>query len=57
MQGLSYDVASADGTCTGYNIDSTTENEIIYTWYANTEGVFLFHDMADVYTPGKPAFR
>ena len=38
---------TSDGTSTGFNQDSTTDNEIEYTWYANTEGVFLFHDMAD----------
>lgn len=47
VQGLAYDVASSDGTSTGFNQDSTTSHEIVYTWYANTEGVFLFHDMAD----------
>ena len=47
VQGLSYDVETSDGTSTGYNPDSTTDNEIMYTWYADTEGVFLFHDMAD----------
>lgn len=47
IQGLEYDVMTSDGTSTGYNQDSTTDGEIEYTWYANTEGVFLFHDMAD----------
>lgn len=47
VQGLAYDVMSSDGTSTGFNQDSTTNDEIVYTWYANTEGVFLFHDMAD----------
>ncbi|MCI6004992.1 MAG: multicopper oxidase domain-containing protein [Blautia sp.] len=47
VQGLSYDVAASDGTSAGYNPDSTTSGEIMYTWYADTEGVFLFHDMAD----------
>lgn len=47
VQGLSYDVNTADGSCVGYNSDSTTCGEIWYTWYADTEGVFLFHDMAD----------
>ncbi|MDO4305347.1 MAG: multicopper oxidase domain-containing protein [Eubacteriales bacterium] len=47
VQGLSYDVAASDGTSTGFNPDSTTSREIVYTWYADTEGVFLFHDMAD----------
>ena len=47
VQGLSYDVKASDGTSTGFNPDSTTSDEIVYTWYADTEGVFLFHDMAD----------
>lgn len=99
VQGLSYDVMNSDGASVGYNPDSTTDGEILYTWHAHTEGVFLFHDMADprssqeatnvhglfgaiiveppeakwfhpetgkemksglmadIYTPGKPAFR
>lgn len=47
VQGLAYDVASSDGSSVGFNADSTTDGEILYTWYADTEGVFLFHDMAD----------
>jgi len=47
VQGLAYDVMDSDGTSTGFNRDSTTDHTIVYTWYANTEGVFLFHDMAD----------
>ena len=47
VQGLSYDVNTSDGSSVGYNNDSTTSREIWYTWYADTEGVFLFHDMAD----------
>ncbi|MDO4941721.1 MAG: multicopper oxidase domain-containing protein [Lachnospiraceae bacterium] len=47
VQGLSYDVMSSDGTSAGFNQDSTTNHEIVYTWYAGTEGVFLFNDMAD----------
>lgn len=47
VQGLAYDVENSDGTSAGFNQDSTTSREIVYTWYANTEGVFLFHDMAD----------
>lgn len=47
VQGLAYDVSDSDGAIAGFNQDSTTSSEIIYTWYANTEGVFLFHDMAD----------
>ena len=47
VQGLAYDVMTSDGTSTGFNQDSTTCCETEYTWYADTEGVFLFHDMAD----------
>lgn len=47
VQGLAYNVMISDGASVGFNQDSTTENEILYTWYANEEGVFLFHDMAD----------
>lgn len=47
VQGLSYDVNTSDGSSVGYNDDSTTSSEIWYTWYADTEGVYLFHDMAD----------
>lgn len=47
VQGLSYDVNTSDGSNVGYNCDSTTSGEICYTWYADTEGVFLFNDMAD----------
>ena len=47
VQGLSYDVMTSDGASVGFNADSTTDREIVYTWYADTEGVFLFHDMAD----------
>lgn len=47
VQGLSYDVNTSDGSSVGYNDDSTTNGEIWDTWYADTEGVFLFNDMAD----------
>lgn len=47
VQGLNYDVTTSDGSSAGYNPDSTTDSQIMYTWYADTEGVFLFHDMAD----------
>jgi FtsP/CotA-like multicopper oxidase with cupredoxin domain len=47
VQGLAYDVMTSDGSSAGYNKDSTTAGEIMYTWYADTEGVFIFHDMAD----------
>ncbi len=47
VQGLSYDIKNSDGANVGFNPDSTTNEEIWYTWYAAEEGVFLFHDMAD----------
>lgn len=47
VQGLSYHVNTSDGSSVGYNDDSTTNGEIWYTWYADTEGVYLFQDMAD----------
>lgn len=47
VQGVSYDVGTSDGSSVGYNSDSTTSGEIWYTWHADTEGVFLFQDMAD----------
>ena len=97
--GMNYDVQTSDGTSAGFNKDTTTRHKIVYTWYANREGVYLFHDMgdtssskdgtnihglfgaiiveapqskwldpqtggqlesglfADIYSPGKPAFR
>lgn len=45
--GLSYDVQTSDGASVGYNNDSTTKHQITYTWYADKEGVYLFHDMGD----------
>ena len=47
VQGLGYDVQTSDGANVGRNSDSTTGNQITYTWYADREGVFLFHDMGD----------
>lgn len=47
VQGLEYDVQTSDGASVGFNKDSTTKNQIIYTWYALQEGVYIFHDMAD----------
>ena len=47
VQGLAYDVCTSDGANVGFNRDTATRNEITYTWYADREGVFLFHDMAD----------
>lgn len=42
VQGLAYDVNTSDGASVGYNADSTTNGTIWYTWYAETEGVYLF---------------
>lgn len=47
VQGLAYDVQTSDGANVGFNRDSTTQNHIMYTWYATEEGVYLFHDMGD----------
>lgn len=47
VQGLKYDVMTSDGADVGCNKDTTTDNFISYTWYAEREGVFLFSDMAD----------
>lgn len=47
VQGLDYDVQTSDGASVGFNKDSTTKNQITYTWYATQEGVYLFHDMGD----------
>ena len=47
VQGLAYDVQTSDGANVGYNKDSTTFHRITYTWYANREGVYIFHDMGD----------
>lgn len=46
--GLSYDVQSSDGSSVGFNKDSTTEQKITYIWYADREGVYMFHDMGDM---------
>lgn len=47
VQGLKYDVQTSDGACVGFNRDSTTTNQITYTWYADREGVYSFQDMGD----------
>lgn len=47
VQGLKYDVITSDGANVGCNKDTTTDDFISYTWYADREGVFLFSDMAD----------
>lgn len=47
VQGLAYDVQTSDGASVGRNRDTTTRNQITYTWYAVQEGVYLFSDMGD----------
>ncbi|MDD6810274.1 MAG: multicopper oxidase domain-containing protein [Lachnospiraceae bacterium] len=47
VQGLAYDIQTSDGSSVGFNKDSTTMHQIVYTWYATKEGVYLFHDMGD----------
>lgn len=47
VQGLQYDVQTSDGSYVGYNHDSTTDDFIIYHWFAKKEGVYLFHDLAN----------
>lgn len=47
VQGLRYDVRKSDRANVGYNPDTTTDDMICYTWYAEQEGVFLFSDLAN----------
>lgn len=47
VQGLGYDVKTSDGSNVGFNPDSTASKFVTYTWYAESEGVYLFSDMAD----------
>ena len=47
VQGLRYEVQTSDGASVGYNRDSTTKNQILYTWYADKEGVYSLQDMGD----------
>ena len=47
VQGLAYDVKCSDGSFVGMNPDSTTASEIVYYWYAQKEGVYLFSDLGD----------
>ena len=47
VQGLRYNVLSSDGANVGENPDTTTDDFIQYTWYAEKEGVFHFADLAD----------
>ena len=56
VQGLSYDVQTSDGANVGYNPDTTTKRKIVYTWYDDKEGVFIFHDMGDSTGNEDPAY-
>ena len=47
IQDVEYNVLDFDGTAVGFNPDTTTKNKKRYCWYADKEGIFLFHDMAD----------
>jgi len=47
IQDVEYNVLDSDGTAVGFNPDTTTKNKKRYYWYADKEGIFLFHDMAD----------
>lgn len=47
VQGLSYNVLTADGANVGFSPDTTTTSSIRYLWQADKEGVYLFSDMAD----------
>ena len=47
IQDVEYDVLDSDGAAVGFNPNTTTNRCIRYSWYADKEGVFLFHDMAD----------
>ena len=47
IQDIEYDVLTSDGASIGYNPDTTTSRKKRYFWFADKEGVFLFHDMAD----------
>lgn len=46
--GMDYDVQTSDGSSVGYNRDTTTRKQITYTWFADREGVYMFHDMGDM---------
>ncbi len=47
IQGVEYDVLDSDGAAVGFNLDTTTRKNIRYRWFADKEGIFIFHDMAD----------
>lgn len=50
LQSDGYDVHQSDGAAVGRNQDSTVapNDRTVYEWEANHEGVFLFHDMANL---------
>ena len=47
IQDVQYDVLDSDGAAVGFNPDTTTGNCKRYCWFADKEGIFIFHDMAD----------
>ena len=47
IQDVEYDVLDSDGAAIGFNPDTTTKDKKRYSWFADKEGIFLFHDMAD----------
>lgn len=47
IQGITYNVLNSDGASVGFNPDTTTKRRIRYTWIADKEGIFFFHDMGD----------
>lgn len=49
IQGVDYDVETADGTAAGYNRGSVVEpgGEATYLWHAYREGIFLFSDLGN----------
>ncbi len=47
VQNVEYDVSNSDGAAVGFNPDTTTYTKQRYEWFADKEGIFMFHDMAD----------
>lgn len=47
VQGLNYNVLDSDGSSVGFNPDTTTCDQITYTWLADKAGTYLFSDLAD----------
>lgn len=50
LQSNGYDVNRSDGAAVGFNRNTTVMpgQSTIYEWQVNAEGVFLFHDMANL---------